>query len=291
MISANPIDLALGDLQLTIIPKIGGGVARLDWRDVAILRPWDGISDDPNALGCYTLLPWSNRISGRGIEAGGRFWPLRANWPGAPYPIHGEGWQRPWRVERRTDAEVVLGLESDGQPPFDYRALLTYALAHDALTMRLAVEHRGTAAVPYGLGFHPWLPRTPGTRLELPASEVWLETADHLPAGKVPVSARPDWDFRRERPLPDAWINNAFSGWPGTARVSWPERGLRLTVTATPELDTCILYSPDRDATFFCLEPVSHPVDAFHLPGMPGLRVLQPGERFEVACTFVAEAL
>ena len=284
------IDLAVGDLRLSIVPEIGGGVARLDWRRVSILRPWNGRSDDPNALGCYPLVPWSNRISGGGIEAGGRFWPLRPNWPGAPYPIHGDGWQRPWRVERRTDGEVALSLESDDQPPYDYRAELSYALTNDALTMRLAVQHRGPVATPYGLGFHPWLPRTSDTLLELPAAEVWLETADHLPAGKVPVAEQPDWDFARERPLPDAWINNGFAGWSGMARVLWPEHGLRLTVTATPELGTCIVYSPDRAAPFFCLEPVSHPVDAFHLPGMPGLRVLQPGERFEVACTFAAEA-
>lgn len=282
------MDLACGDLKLTIVPEIGGGVARLDWRGVPVLRPWDG-SNDPNALGCYPLLPWSNRVSGGGIEAGGRFWPLPANVPGEPYPIHGDGWQRPWQVARQAAAEIVLALASDRQPPFDYRAELTYALSSDALTMRLAVEHRGAVTAPYGLGFHPWLPRTPGTRLELAAREVWLETADHLPAGKVPIGERPGWDFTRGRALPDAWINNAFVGWAGTARVCWPERGLRLTVTASPALATCILYSPGRDAAFFCLEPVSHPVDAFHLPGMPGLRLLRAGERLEVACSLAVE--
>ena len=58
----------------------------------------------------------------------------------------------------------------------------------------------------------------------------------------------------------------------------WPEHGLQLSVSATPELGTCIVYSPSADAPFFCLEPVSHPVDAFHLPDMPGLRVLRAGE-------------
>jgi aldose 1-epimerase len=288
------LELASPTLRLVVRPEIGGSVARLDWvagaEAVALFRPWDGRSDDPNAHACYPLVPWSNRISGGGIKADGRFWPLRPNWPGEPYPIHGDGWQRPWRVERRTGEEVVLALQSGDQPPFDYRAELTYALAGHALIMRLAVSHRGTVAAPYGLGFHPWLPRTPDTLLELPAAEVWLETVDYLPAGKVPVAQRPDWDFVRERPLPAGWINNAFFGWSGSARVRWPERRLQLTVTATPELGTCILYSPGRDAPFFCLEPVSHPVDAFHLPGRPGLRVLQPGERFEVACTFAPEA-
>jgi aldose 1-epimerase len=286
--------LASAPLRLIVRPQIGGSIARFDWvggkQPVPLFRPWDGGSDDPNRQACYPLVPWSNRISGGGIVAGGRFWPLRPNWPGEPYPMHGDGWRRPWRVERHADAELVLALDSADQPPFAYRAELTYALAGNALTMRLGVENRAAVATPYGLGFHPWLPRTPDTLLELRAAEVSLETADHLPAGKVPVTARPDWDFARARRLPVDWINNGFAGWSGSARVRWPGRELQLTMTATPELGTCIVYSPDRDAPFFCLEPVSHPVDAFQLPGMPGLRVLQPGERFEVACTFAAEA-
>jgi aldose 1-epimerase len=27
-----------------------------------------------------------------------------------------------------------------------------------------------------------------------------------------------------------------------------------------------------------CFEPITHPIDAFHLPGRPGLRVLAQGE-------------
>ena len=288
MSATTTVDLAAGDLRLRIIPEIGGGLARLDWRGIPVFRPWDGTTPDPNALGYYPLVPWSNWISGGGIEAGARFWPLRPNLPGEEYPIHGDGWRRPWHVERQMAAEIVLGLDSTDQPPFDYHAQLAYGLTGDNVTMGLSVEHRGAVPVPYGLGFHPWLPRTPGTLLELPATEVWLEAADHLPAGQVPIGARPDWDFAQARPLPADWINNGFAGWPGTARVIWPEHGLQLTVNASPELGTCIVYSPGADASFFCLEPVSHPVDAFHLPGTPGLRVLQPGERFEVACTFSA---
>jgi aldose 1-epimerase len=29
---------------------------------------------------------------------------------------------------------------------------------------------------------------------------------------------------------------------------------------------------------FFCIEPVSHPVNAHHLPGRPGLRLLEQGQ-------------
>ena len=39
----------------------------------------------------------------------------------------------------------------------------------------------------------------------------------------------------------------------------------------------CLLYRPPVGAAF-CFEPVTHPIDAFHVPGRPGLHVLRTGE-------------
>lgn len=284
------LELASPQLRLTVRPEIGAAVAQCEWLGeagpVPVLRGWDGAGDDPNRHGCYPLVPWSNRISGGGIEADGRFWPLQPNWPGCPYPIHGDGWQRPWTVADQARDRVRLVLESREQPPFAYRAELTYWLASAGFGMALSVEQHGATPAPFGLGFHPWFPRTPATTLRARAATVWLETADHLPAGSAPVADRPEWDFARGRPLPAAWVNNGFAGWDGKAVIRWPERGLALEIAADPALASYILYSPSAAADFFCFEPVSHPVDAFHLPGRPGLRTLAAGERWSVACRF-----
>ena len=59
-------------------------------------------------------------------------------------------------------------------------------------------------------------------------------------------------------------------------------------------LRTYILYSPGRDASFFCFEPVSHVVDAHNLPGGPeanGLAILAAGEIVEVSCRYCPRAL
>jgi aldose 1-epimerase len=287
------LDLVSPELRVSIAPALGGGVARLDWlgsgEPLPLFRPWDGVTHQARSTGCMPLIPWSNRISGGGIEAGGKFWPLAANrMPDDPLPIHGDGFQSIWSVHEHSDSRIVLELVSRKQPPFDYRALLAYELAGSSFTMRLSVEHRGDVPTPYGLGFHPWFPRAAGTTLEAPAAEVWLEHPNHLPDRKIPVRERPDWDFSLSRNLPLGKINNAFDGWLGKARIRWPERSLSLSLTASPELATCIIFSPGPGSGFFCLEPVTHPVDAFHLPGMPGLRVLQRGEGFEVSCRYTA---
>jgi aldose 1-epimerase len=277
-------------LRLTVLPDFGAAVTaftlKRDGGEVDIFRPWDGTPDNPSRLASINLIPWSNRISGGGITVGKRFYPLKPNREGEPYPIHGDGFQQAWRVVETRPDLIHLAIESAVQAPYDYRAHVVYGLTPTALTMRMEVEHQGDEPALYGMGFHPWFPRTPGVTLEAPARTVWLETEDHLPAGAVPVAERPEWDFRTAKPLPPTPVNNGFTGWQGQARIAWPERGLAVEIKAEPELSTYMLYSPAQDCGFFCFEPVSHPVDAFHLPGGPqanGLRLLSRFERFDVA--------
>ena len=115
------------------------------------------------------------------------------------------------------------------------------------------------------------------------------ETDEHLPAGDAPVASRAAWDFAEPRALPAGWVNNAFLGWDGQARILWPERSLELDIEADPPLSTYILYSPSDKAGFFCFEPVTHSVDAHNLPGGPeanGLAVLAPQEALSTVCRF-----
>ena len=155
--------------------------------------------------------------------------------------------------------------------------------------MALWLRNVGPEPLPFGLGFHPWLVRTPETLLEAKAERVALEGPDHLPTGEASVSSRPEWNFAAPRALPAAWINNAFLDWNGHASVFWPERALALDIVAEPPLSTCIVYSPAGGCGFFCFEPVSHPVDAHNLPGGPqgnGLVILAPDEAISASCLF-----
>src|SRR6185437_5812217 len=100
-----------------------------------------------------------------------------------------------------------------------------------------------------------------------------------------------EWAFSTVRPLPAGFINNGFEGWDGRARVAWPARGLALDIAAAPPLTRYVVYSPSAASGFFCFEPVSHPVDAYHLPGGPlrhGMVCLAPGESLSGRVTFAA---
>lgn len=277
-----------------MIPALGAGLARYDWWDgsysVPLFRPCRDLTQTtPLDLACNLLVPWSNRISGGGFWSDGSFYPLEPNLVGEPYPIHGNGFQHPWIVTQQTTSSVALSLHSLGPGPFHYNASVEYRLDAGLLSITLSVINRAPQRLPYGLGLHPWLPRSPGTLLAARAETLWLEDDRHLPAGSMPCQARPEWDFRSLQPLPPTWINNAFAGWDGRAEVVWFDRGIRLAVEAQPPLNTYILYSPSSTAGFFCFEPVSHLVDAHNLPDAPeqhGLVLLGPGEELSTTCRF-----
>jgi aldose 1-epimerase len=288
------IKLTDGVVSATVHPSLGAGIGRFDYvadgRSEPLFRPEPAEGPcHPFDLASQVLVPWSNRISSGGFDFRGKRYRLDPNLEGEPYPIHGNGFAVPWQLLDASRTSAKLRLISDGPAAFRYAATLSYGVAEGSLTMSLAVENAGDETMPFGLGFHPWIIRTPGTRLQARAAGVWLEDERHLPKGTSPVELPGEWDFSQAKGLPAGWINNAFAGWGGFAEIGWADRGLGLNIRACPQLSTFIVYSPSQEAAFFCFEPVSHPVDAFNLPGDPtshGLIVLDPGERAQVTASF-----
>jgi aldose 1-epimerase len=286
--------LSDGIVEAVVRPDLGAGLARFDYvargKREALFRPEpEGGATQPFELANIILVPWSNRVSTGGFSFGGKRYVLEPNLPGEPFPIHGNGFSEAWEVTGRSATSAAITLDSVGPGPYRYAATLTVAVAAGGLTMSLSVENRGNESLPFGLGFHPWLPRTPTTLLRAAADAVWEEQEDHLPAGDHPVALPPEWDFRTAKSLPRGFINNGFVGWEGRALVTWPERALQLQIEALSPLTTYIVYSPSATADFFCFEPVSHPVDAVNLPGGPvasGLVVLATGERMSATASF-----
>jgi len=277
-----------GNVRAEIVPELGGGLSRFDYGDQPVFRPWDG--EPASRLASFVLIPWSNRISGGGFTFDGIFHPLAANRPGDAYPIHGNGFSSAWTVEFTTGDTVELSLASDGPGPFRYAARLRYAVFAHGLEMAMSVTSRATLRLPYGIGFHPFFVRTPGTVLTANLPRIWLVDENQMPASLASVDDRPDRDFRAGRTLPDSLINNAFPDWDGQARIDWPEHGLSMQINASAELTCALIYSPSADAGFFCVEPVSHRVDSFNAPGgaeAAGMRILAPGETMAATCTFL----
>ena len=275
------IVLRNASLHAEIAPRSGAGLARLDYlgqgEAVPVLRPYtpDGTPPRVNQLACFVLVPWSNRLAG-GFSFDGVHYPIAPNREGDSYPIHGEGWQFAWEVREQSDTQALLVLQRRGQP-FSFDARIRYVLDGAALDVTLDVRNAGDTPLPFGLGLHPYFPRTPGVTLQAAARAMWQPGPDKLPvhADRVPEA----WSFEHARTLPPDTIDHVFEGWNGKAQVHWPERGLTLAIESDAH---CYIIDPPEGAGFFCFEPVDHLINAHNLPGGPerhGLTVLTPGQR------------
>lgn len=271
------LELAAGDARLTLQPDLGGGIAGLWVGDEPVLRPWSGKTEDgPFALASNILVPFSNRIDG-GFTFSGVHHAMVPNLDGEPYAIHGDGFQRAWQVTSSDAQSAELHLPDGAFGPFGYEAWQTFALSETSLVCTLRMTNLADMALPYGGGFHPWFPRTPATKLHFNAHDHWPEGEGSLPATDKPQAPPDDFDFAKMRALPGRWINCAFGAWDGKARIEQAEGAMSVSLSSKT-LDHTIIYSPEPDCGFFCFEPVSHPVNAHNLEGLPGLTVLEPGQ-------------
>jgi aldose 1-epimerase len=299
---------AAGQHKLGLVPAMGGSVAawqleRTGFAPFDLFRPWDGTDypGDPLRIvrASYPLAPWSNRISGGGVSVGETFHPVAPNAADMPYPIHGDAWQQHWQYKQPDAASLEMTLESKhfNGNPHHYRAAQSFQLVDGGMDQSLTVTHLGDVPLPYGLGLHPWLPRNEQTTLQAKVSGVWLSNADCLPE-KHSTSFSPNWDLNAGISATGSLIDNCFTGWDGTARVTWPDQSFQLMLsqsTMITEVSThfvkevqpnyLLIYRPTA-GDHFCLEPVSHPIDAYHLPGQPGLQELKKGESLTLAVSW-----
>ncbi|KOR19494.1 aldose 1-epimerase [Burkholderia orbicola] len=291
---AAAVTLSNASLRLDVLPHLGGGIARFDWRGengalVPVFRRCEHpeTATDPNELACYPLLPYSNRIGDGRFECDGRKVAVPRNRRDEPLPIHGDGWLARWQVDDATDTSLQLSLDRTAGAPYAFRAIQSFELDDATLSIALTIENAGRTRLPFGLGVHPFLVRDAVTELAAAAGGLWLSGADFLPVRHVSVP--PAWQFGVAYPLPATLVNHAFTGWGGHATVSWPRRRLSLTVAA--DADAYVLYTPPGE-DFFCFEPVDHPINAVNLPGgaaAHGMTLLAPGERLTRRFAFTVE--
>ena len=120
-----------------------------------------------------------------------------------------------------------------------------YSLTAGALTMRLSARNLGTEPLPFGLGFHPWIVRSPRTQLYAKAERVILETNDHLPAAKCVSRRGPSGTSPRRARFPPTGsitpssagtVEREFFGRNGDLRLmSRPIRRSRLISSIRPQ--------------------------------------------------------
>ena len=284
----NPILLTDGDCEVGVLPELGGCLSHFIQRNnndvYHWLKPLELKNSDPKAefSACFPLIPFSGRIKK------GQFKHLQQtiNLPchtGEPNALHGDGWLFPWHVKKCDKNSLTMELKTPNNGwPWPYRASQNVHIKDNILSLMLTYKNISCSIVPVGLGFHPWFPA--GATLQTELKELWQINADNL--FKCIETIPEKWNFTQHRELANTDIQHGFTPWHTTAYLKWKERSSYLSITGSEELSHLIIYTRHPSGNF-CLEPVSHSVDAFNLQndGVPGngTRYLNAGASLTVS--------
>ncbi len=283
------------DYRLDVAPGLGGVITAFTSQGedgpLYWMRPVDlERLEESGALesASYPLVPFSNRIAeGRFIYAG-REVNLGPDPVLPPHAIHGHGWRAVWQVSERSEAAMTLSYAHEPDRwPWRYEATQRFALDGSGLRVEMRLRNLSDIAMPAGLGLHPHFPLTQDVRLKakVKAGHVGDETL-------LPIARREDHaaiaPLSAGESLPRG-LDICFGGWEGSAEIRWPGEGRGLRMTASSALGHLVIYSPPGE-DFFCVEPVSHCVNAVNLEGSDwgatGLVHLAPCEEFSVSAVF-----
>jgi len=301
------IHLRAGNLHAELSAAVGGSLASFwgEWRDDAAhgridwLRPAteSGLAGhDPLAMASFPLLPFCNRIRNGRATFEGREIRFPPNHPAqlSPHPLHGIGWQRPWKVVSKGDSDATLALDVPATDawPWHFSARQHFKLDAGQLTVSMRLTNlEESAAMPAGIGHHPYFPHTPGTTLRSAAQAMWQADSEVMPTA---LKKTPEVDMLRAGVLlSELDLDNNFTGWERTAVVEWPAdaQGPRRSITlqAQAPLDYFVLYCPPG-LDHFCAEPVSQCTDWLNLLPTHGREAvggarLAPGESLDASFT------
>jgi aldose 1-epimerase len=280
------LTLSSGILELQLSPSIGGAISQLAWIGDggrrAILRqshtPLENVLDASS----FPLVPFVNRIRGGCFSFRGRRVQLSPNMKGDPSPLHGQGWTSEWRVESSSGDEAVLAFDHNPDEwPWAYEARQHFRVEANALHLQLTCLNGSSEAMPCGLGYHPYFPCGPQTRIQTEVREVWTVDENVLPVARMPAVGRYSIG---DDPVCGRGLDNGYGGWSGRALLTdagWPFE----VELSSPQARFFQLYSPDRGGIFVA-EPVTHANAALNEPEQDweglGIRILEPGEEVQL---------
>lgn len=272
------------DAVRAVVTEVGAGLRTFTVGERPYVETFG--EDTAPPLGAGTVLvPWPNRTAAGRWSWHGRRQQLALSEPAAGNAIHGLLRHTCYRVVERAPGAVTLAATVAAQPgwPVPLATTVRYAVGPDGLRVTHTVRNVGAAAVPFGVGAHPYLRAGAGGPedwvLTLAATTV-LPLAGGLPTG--PPAPDPDLDFRDGRPLRGLRLDHAFgdcavAGGRVRHRLTGPDGGVELW--AEPDFGWVQVFTPADFAgrgPAVAVEPMTCPPDA--LNSGVGLLTLAPDE-------------
>ena len=281
--------LSAGDYALGLTPAAGGSVDYFTWRGEPLMRTRCG--PGPLDSASFPLVPFSNRITHGRFEAHGGTISLAPNFPGSDHPhtLHGFGWLNPWRLSECDSSRAVLFYRHEAAAwPWRFEAEQVFELCSSGLRHELSVTNLDEAAMPAGIGVHPYFPCTNKTIYRGLHRGEWRVDAECLPLGLRMAPELIDW--WDGQPVATRAVDTVYTDRNGPLSIHWPERGVALTISPSAPLRFTVVFTP-TEQEFFCVEPVSHMTDAVNRRGEDsGVVWLMRGEVLRAEILYHAHA-
>lgn len=226
------------------------------------------------------LVPWPNRLADGQYSWDGRSLQLPVDELGRRNASHGLTRWLSWSVASRADHAVTMRHMVHPRPgyPFTLSVEIEYKLGETGLTVRTTAHNIGSDALPFGLGFHPYLtvgtPLIDSAQLHVPAAQVLDLDERMLPTGVRSSVAGSSLDFRVARCIGEQRIDHCFTDLDrdaaGHARVAlyaadsgaiaslWLDASFKYLQVFTGDT-----LAEDRKRRGIALEPMTCPPNAF----------------------------
>ncbi|MDF0600712.1 hypothetical protein P1J78_08220 [Psychromarinibacter sp. C21-152] len=264
-------------MEAVFWPEAGGRMLRLRHIDHGdLLVPLEERSIDlenwPKA-GAFPLFPFHNRLQGAAFPHEGRLIRLRPNSGNGMDVMHGPAHRRPWVTSDMGGDFLEMRLEyrADDSWPFDFTAIQRFELHGNNLSVALRLTNTGGAAMPCGMGWHPYFRSCSRKRIRTNACRQWKlaggsdlpeQLARHAGTGEVAI---------------ESGQTLHFSDW--TEAAALVGDGASMRITADTGMSHLVIH---LKGDYLCIEPASHVAGAFaDLPNASsdfGLRILAPGD-------------
>lgn len=279
------------DQELTVV-ELGGGLRTYTRGGVDLLAGYG--PDEVARFGRgQVLMPWPNRVRDGRYEFDGKPYQLALTEPALHNANHGLVRWLPWSLRSHQAHAMTVGATLFPQPGWDglLELRVEYALDERGLRVTSTATNRGSVAVPFGHGAHPYIAigSTPLAEvvLRLPAARQVLVDERMLPTETVPVPA--EGDFRSPRALGSTSLDTAYTEVTRRADTGCWEvlvAGLRDRPDVTVWGDAAyewfqVFTAKGADtgvdgARGVAVEPMSCPADAFN--SGEGVVRLEPGQ-------------
>jgi aldose 1-epimerase len=285
------ITLAHGSLRAVIRPDLGGSLESLIYcglaGNVSVLRAPPAVIHTVRDMGCFPMVPFSNRVAKAQLQWQGTDHPLIKMGTTEEHAMHGVVWQRPWEVLEASDDFAMLSHEhkADAAWPFAFDVSQVFKLDGSTLNLTLSITNQAPSPAPVGLGWHPYFAKRPSAHIAFEATSRWEMGADKLPTVLQAIPSMASSCANLD-------VDHCFEGWTGAATLS--DALLRIRIESN--LTRLVVYTkPSIDC--IAIEPVSHANNAINLAGANaaelarlGVRVLASGETFSAQMSINVEA-